>query len=286
MKRNYYPTFNLAITACGRTLLNEGQKHQSETWQAISTVDKPQLTLFEALEINFQVPMAYFMPGGYYEIFKDKKTDAKGFTSKLSEEIKPNLPWADVHFEERVGGVGLNPGKSYKIWPFYKQDDKVRQSGVFSHTYMERYWPNAVERLDYAMNGIRYPYGDLQSVVNLLRREPGTRQAYLPIFFPEDTGAEYQQRVPCTLGYLFYIRNGFLHCKYSMRSCDYFRHFRDDIYLTVLLAHWVAKQVCTASSQYLHSPLPKVKLGLLTMDISNLHIFYPEVPKLESLLKP
>jgi thymidylate synthase len=116
--------------------------------------------------------------------------------------------------------------------------------------------------------GIRYQYGDLNDVVEQLRRDESTRQAYLPIFFPEDTGAVHGGRVPCTLGYLFVMRYGFLHCTYYIRSCDFFRHFRDDVYLACRLTLWMTDQ--------LNSGTP----GVLNMHIANLHCWKSELEML------
>jgi thymidylate synthase len=70
-----------------------------------------------------------------------------------------------------------------------------------------------------------------------------TRQAYFPIFFPEDTGAVHGGRIPCTLGYHFLLRSGLLHCWYEIRSCDAVRHFRDDLYLATRLVQWVVAEL-------------------------------------------
>jgi hypothetical protein len=204
----------------------------------------------------------------------------------MNQLINPNQPWSDIHFAERISGKPLNPGESYKIWPFYGQDKKVRNhSEKFSHTYMERFWPKYAdidlmnkggipavpfEKFSHKMSGIRYNYGDLNDVVNLLKRDPGTRQAYLPIFFPEDTGSVEGQRVPCTLGYHFMFVDDKLYLNYHIRSCDYYRHLRDDIYLAMRLALWVKNQIN-----------PEIKLGEFCMFISNLHIFESEISRLQ-----
>jgi len=162
------------------------------------------------------------------------------------DDIQPNLPWADDHFEERVGGLPLNPGEQWKNWPWALRADKFRTAGdsQFSHTYMERYWPkNAGQRDIDIHQGIRYAYGDLSDVVEHLHQHPETRQAYLPIWFPEDTGVVHDERVPCTLGYHFLYRHGYLHMTYYIRSCDLTRHFRDDLYLSLRLQLWVLDQL-------------------------------------------
>jgi thymidylate synthase len=127
-------------------------------------------------------------------------------------------------------------------WPWWRGqiDEKM------SHTYSERFWPSVVEGdegTNYFREGIRYRWGDLQDVIQLLQDQPFTRQATLPIFFPEDTGAVHGGRVPCTLHYHFLRRSGKLHLWYAIRSCDAVRHFRDDIYMAARLCQYVISQL-------------------------------------------
>ena len=173
-----------------------------------------------------------------------------------AKEIDPNLPWAEDHFLERVSGIPMNPAPSYEWWPYYKDDEKWKIDGKFSHTYPERM--NTPDIM-----GIRYHYGNLHDVITMLQKNPNTRQAYLPIWFPEDTGAVHGESVPCSLGYQFYIRDGQLNCYYSMRSCDFRRHFKNDVYMAGRLMQFVANSV-------------KVRPGQLHMHIMNLHVFKGE----------
>ena len=255
-----YHNFLVAIEAVTKEFINRGKVTKSPFWQAKPT-DKD---MFEVYGVDFSAFMT---------------NDIK----KLQDEIKPNLPWADIHFKERISGIPLNPGESYKEWPFYGQDKDMRKHDEkFSHTYMERFWP---KRAGYTWNnvdhaGIRYNYGDLQDIVNLLVNKPDTRQAYLPVWFPEDTGNVNDVRVPCSLGYLFTQREGFLHVKYYIRSCDYLRHFRDDIYLTAKLVLWIIDACCVQSDYW-----KNIKPGIFSMDIASLHIFALEKPILEKLIK-
>lgn len=228
----------------------------------------------------------------------------------LTQQTKPNLPWAEEHFKERVDGYPTNPGETYKIWPYYKNtdfndknfrnfkhepgyDNKGKmvevsivngpyQTDQFTHTYMERYWPKYAnpDHFNSSNNpvfthgnfGIRYVYGDLRDLVGLLIREPYTRQAYLPVWFPEDTGVLHGGRVPCSLGYHFIMRNNKLNIHYTIRACDFIRHFRNDIYLTVRLAMWVLGEL----KQKPWWELSDIQLGLITFDCISLHIFEQE----------
>lgn len=231
-------------------------------WQGIDVSTKPEMTMHVVYNHSLQFPM---------------KTDELDYHRRI---IKPNLPWADDHFEERVGGEPLNPGREWEHWPYAKSADTFRDdNGQFNHNYMERYWPKYAgmtdkgEDIDEYMErlvphkGIRYDYGDLSDVVDLLLREPGTRQAYLPVWFPEDTGS-HEGRRPCTLGYLFQLEKRKLNVVYYIRSCDFIRHFRDDVYLTVRLCLWVLNMLRMQDPSW-----KEVVPGEFVMHIANLHIF-------------
>lgn len=231
----------------------KGYLISTEKWQGIK-LPQPMVELFN---ISFSVPM--------YNDFH-----------KLNSQIKPNQPWADKHFRERVGGKPLNPGETYKIWPFYKMDKEMRtENEKFSHTYMERFWPKLVDGGDCGapLMGLRYELGDLDDLANLLVREPLTRQAFLPVWFPEDTGVCHKGRVPCTIGYHFIMRFNKLHVIYYIRSCDIIRHLRDDIYLAISLADHILRYLQKTSGV----DWEPVTLGTLTMHITSLHCFQSDI---------
>lgn len=196
--------------------------------------------------------------------------------AELDKFISPNQPWVEEHFQERVSGKPTNPGDTYYRWPWYEGGvENHKEQGQFSHTYQERFWPKAAgmhvpEGQSYSHSGIRYDYGDLDDVVDLLAREPLTRQAFLPVWFPEDTGVVHGERVPCSIGYQFLIRDGRLNVIYTIRSCDFVRYFRDDIYLACRLAQWVRSRIDE-----------KLLMGWCTMNIGSLHCFRGDLPKLK-----
>lgn len=240
-------------------ILRSASRVNTGSWQSTDISNDPSMDTYELLNHSFQVAVS--------------SEDLTPFR----EDIKPNLPWADDHFEERINGWPLNPGKQWANWPWANKADTFRnKDGQFSHTYMERYFPKfAGIYLDdtYPVEGrphggIRFSYGDLADVVQLLVKYPDTRQAYLPVWFPEDTGCVHGQRIPCSLGYHFIQRHDHLHCVYYLRSCDIYRHFRDDVYLTVRLMLWVL-DACRALS----STWDSVKPGIFTMHITSLHMF-------------
>jgi len=215
---------------------------KTERWQSIPA--KPEHETYELLFYSFHLGLW--------------KSDIKLW----QQQVRPNLPWAENHFLERVSGEPVNPGVEWRNWPFNQSADTFRDpAGQFSHTYMERYWTPA-------MPGIRYPWGNLNDVIKLLMEQPHTRQAFLPVWFPEDTGVRHGGRVPCTLGYHFIRRNDHLSIVYYIRSCDYIRHFRDDVYMTIRLLLWVLGELKRATNRW-----DKIKPGSLVMHITSLHMF-------------
>ena len=83
--------------------------------------------------------------------------------------------------------------------------------------------PLPPEEIDQTLIETSIDYGDLDDVVTLLTNDPLTRQAFLPMWFPEDTGVVHGTRVPCSLGYHFMQRDGRLSITYYIRSCDIVR---------------------------------------------------------------
>lgn len=220
----------------------------------------------------------------------------------LAYQTGAHLPWAEDHFQERIGGSPLNPAPSEAWWPFAQNksgdtnSDHKSEGKAFSHTYPERMWPkfaNPITPLEYEANkrydhqphhGIRFAYGDLDDVIRQLAAAPNTRQAFLPIWFPEDTGAVHGKRVPCTLGYHFAIRDGKLDITYYMRSTDLLRHFQDDIYLAGRLAQHFVQQINELrADDHLEGRqlFEELRVGELIFHTTNLHIFEGDVPAIE-----
>ena len=257
--------FPRIVSEMRRLFLRDGEEVDVGEWQAMDIRDRPEMVTYELRNVTFQM----FMPETH---------DA------LVRHVRPNMPWAEDHFKERVSGKPLNPPPSNEWWPYAQQGnaDHKHEDDTFSHTYPERFWPKWAGLPDscreeqcgeHNHQGIRFAYGDLSNVVKLLRKRPFTRQAYLPVWFPEDlTAAEqWEERVPCTLGYHFLRRGDKLHITYHIRSCDFMRHFRDDVYMACRLAEWVAYTAWSDS----------VKVGDLTMHIGSFHIFAGDLPILK-----
>lgn len=245
MPPTQFATIHLRLTE----LLSQAPVVDVGEWQA--RVGAPEGRTIELEDVSFGVPIP-------------------PTRDQLQDDMQPNLPWAEDHFLERVSGIPWNPPPSSYWWPFnvrgnegHKTDEK------FSHTYPERMWPKGasgwIKDVGSSMTGIRYEYGDLSDLVRLFQERPDTRQGYLPIWHPEDTGAVEGQRVPCTLGYHMMQRGGKLGIRYYLRSCDFVRHFRDDAYMAGRLCQWVCEAVGKDWTP-----------GRLVLHISSLHAFAHE----------
>jgi thymidylate synthase len=163
------------------------------------------------------------------------------------EDLEPTQPWADKEFDERISGIPHNPGKAWaeraEVWKEFLEAD-----GKFSYTYSERMW--------YQLN----------KLIREAKDNPDSRQLYLSIWNPKldifNIGG--WRRVPCSLGYLFQIREEQVNMTYLMRSCDFVTHMVNDIYLATKLLHYFASQVGKPVGRFTHY-------------IGSLHIFQKDV---------
>ena len=221
-----------ALLNCYSILLNNPKVKLVEEWQA----QKDSYKLLEVCNIYFQCAID-------------------------GDNSYADLPWAQDHFQERVGGVGTNPGKTFHYWPYYGDDSKHRPGEKFSHTYQERFWPKRVK-------GNRFEMGNLDDIIQRLKNSPTTRQAFLSIWHPEDQSLEPVRRLPCTIGYWFKVNGKHLDVTYLIRSCDAIRHLHNDIYLTQELVRYTANKLGLTA-------------GNMTMWIGSLHCFESDVYELK-----
>ena len=153
--------FNDVIRWTAEQMYDYSYVVHTEKWQAKEIKHDPRYAMIETLNLSFSCQM---------------NPDLK----VIGDQIKPNFDWADEHFEERVGGLPLNPPPSHVRWP-YAQKNNAEFGGLekFSHTYPERIWPKFASDIPNSkMSGIRYDYGDFKDVVDLMVKEPFTRQAF------------------------------------------------------------------------------------------------------------
>lgn len=170
------------------------------------------------------------------------------------------LDWANEEFKERISGP-INPGNAWKLNPgmweeFLVDTDKGKK---FDYTYAERF--NRINSVSKNMEMSTV----LKDVVKLLKDDPDTRKAIIPIFTGEDTkNYDGKARIPCSMYYDLLIRDcgqgKQLNLMYHQRSSDFVGHFGDDVYLAWCMMEHIAKEV-------------GVKAGFLYHTIDSLHCY-------------
>lgn len=152
----------------------------------------------------------------------------------------PNLEWAKAEWLERRAGIEgspVNPGEAYKlrdgVW-----NEFLNNKGQFDYNYSERFSKNL----------------QVLKVINALKRDPLSRQAYISVWDINDTEflGTAISRVPCSLGYLFQYRQGKLNLEYNMRSCDFGTHFKNDIYEALMLLYYVSNLTGLPAGDFIH----------------------------------
>jgi thymidylate synthase len=106
----------------------------------------------------------------------------------------------------------------------------------------------------------------LDPIIEELKKNPDSRQCIIELHSPEDyKNMGGKKRIPCSLEYIFQIRkNAYgipkLNISYTMRSCDFYSHFRNDIWLACELRDYIANKI-------------DVQSGMFTMFIASLHMY-------------
>jgi thymidylate synthase len=153
---------------------------------------------------------------------------------KMVTYMKGNPLWLSSEFEDRVSNMYLNPGYAYVnnvgVWNEYLRD------GQFAYTYNERF------------------RGQLSQLIRELAVRPNTRQAVLTVYdWHQDMGNwGGKDRVPCSMYYQFYNREGRTHMIYTMRSCDFLTHFCHDVALALMLLEYVADKLGNPKGMFTH----------------------------------
>ena len=142
-------------------------------------------------------------------------------------DLETAKAYIDAEFADRVSGEPLNPGNAWQLRAETWEEFTKKQDGKMSYTYAERY----CDRLD--------------RVIQELKEHPGTRQAILDMYrgdldMPNWGGVK---RIPCSISYQFFRRDGQCHILYYIRSNDLLEHFCYDLALTGRLQEYVAEAV-------------------------------------------
>lgn len=156
--------------------------------------------------------------------------------------------------DERWNGIS-NPGTSWAIrrgeWEKYLHD------GKFAYTYPERIWD---------------PTNQFGHAKHILLNDPNSRQAIIQIYdkHKDSFRSGGKARIPCSLNYQYLSRTSdterSLHCIYTMRSCDFYKHWAYDMVIACLLNCYLANALGWQA-------------GNLIMQMGSLHAFKDDLSK-------
>lgn len=168
------------------------------------------------------------------------------------EEVIKQFAWVHEEFNERINPHFVNPGNAWNLR--YNTWKKFMKDGKFEYTYNERL--NLKENLN--------------KIVKHFRNDLNSRRVAINIY---DASKDLDklatvERVPCSLGYSFIIRNSELHMFYSMRSSDLYSHFLNDVSLARMFQNFLAQKIGS-----------DIKVGWLQMNINSLHAYREDLIK-------
>ena len=207
-----------------RDLFEMGTRYQSSTVQDKEVRNDPDFMTIELC--------------GYAYMLTDFDHESLIKAATYSGYLEDKLQWLHREKQERlfpdIDICGMNPGKS---WEFNRELwGRFIRNGVFSYTYAER-WQEQI------------PY-----VINELLARPNSRQAIITMYDRHQDMMNWggMDRVPCSVSYQFFIREGKLVCIYNQRSCDFHKFFGADVYLTISLMKHIADQLDIRLGQFIH----------------------------------
>jgi len=203
-----------------RDLYEMGHRYQTATVQDQNVADDPRYETLELFGYSYTLN----------QVVGDKMMEMVKYTTPHLEN------WVQAELRERtdLGAVNKNPGHAWvENQDFWKQ---FIRNGTFSYTYAERWhW--------------QIPY-----VIRELQEHPNTRQAIISMYMADRDLMNWggHDRVPCSLTYQFGLRNGYLHCIYSQRSCDFLKFFTADVYFACGLLAYMAKEIGADVGSMIH----------------------------------
>lgn len=205
-----------------RDLYEMGHRYQSATVQDQDVADNPD---FETIELF-----------GYAYTLKSWTPVTLMYMIEYISDDPDYKNWIYFEKKERVyqSLANKNPGSAWKhrreFW------EQFLRNGVFAYSYAER-WQEQI------------PY-----VIRELKAKPNTRQAIITMYDRHQDMLSWggKDRVPCSLTYQFYIRDGRLGCIYNQRSCDFVKFFVADVIFTLYLLDYISRELNIDSGEFIH----------------------------------
>ncbi len=190
-------------------------------------------------------------------------------------ELGATFPWAEAEWRDRLAGINGNPTNPGSSLNYMREDGRILWDDYLEHVGV----PGRQRLIDAGEHAVipqtfSYTYGErlaisqqVWRVIMELRRNPMSRQLYVGMWDihndPERIG---ERRVPCSLGWHFMMRGGALNVTYTMRSCDFLTHFRNDVWMACALRDFIAAMAD-----------PAIKFGSFTHFINSLHVYERDV---------
>jgi len=124
----------------------------------------------------------------------------------------------------------------------------------------------------------------LEHVVELLRRDPDSRQAVIQLYDPQ-ADAPGHKDIPCTLGWRFQLRQGRLHMATTMRSQDVWTGLPYDLFTFTVLHELVAGWLGVELGEYRHH-VDSLHLYETDLDLADAALGKVASPEMDSLATP
>ncbi|AQR60265.1 thymidylate synthase [Brevundimonas sp. LM2] len=91
----------------------------------------------------------------------------------------------------------------------------------------------------------------IDSIISILSRKPGTRRAVIQLFNAEDIAID-KKEIPCTTTLQFHLREDGLHLSVTMRSNDAYWGLPHDVFCFTMMQELIARRLNVELGTYMH----------------------------------
>ncbi len=175
---------------------------------------------------------------------------SRGVTRELrSVLLKLTNPRARLSHTERKGKIFSGLGEL--LWYLARSNDLE-----FISYYLDQYRKESEDGATvYGAYGPRLfdmrGNNQVKNVLELLKRNPGSRRAVIQLFDAADLGSLHRE-IPCTCTLQFMVRDGLLELATSMRSNDAFKGLPHDVFSFTMIQEIVARILGYEPGAYTH----------------------------------
>lgn len=187
-------------------------------------------------------------------------------------DLNPVLPWAQGEWVERVQGIEFNPVNPGAAWTtrtdehikwfeFLEIDGEALPTGVS----LKNTSPKGPSRFAYNYSERLAVNQQVWRIIRELRKNPTSRQLYIAMWDPHtDPHRLGHNRVPCSIGWHFLLRDHHINMTYTMRSCDLITHWDNDVWLAVKLQMYIAQGA-------------NIEMGQFCQFVHSFHVYLKDV---------